>query len=921
MRNLLCAALCVWAAGSASGQVIDWNAGVGNWNVLTNWNPMNVPDMPGETAVIGSPIANVTLNISPALDGVQITDPAAILNLNGQTLTLGTPLANAGLLNANLGTSTLVCDLTNTGSGAGGVVVAGGATLAFAGSTINDSGRIEINPTNTATITILRFDADTLLTGGGALTMTGLSNRAQLHTGAGVTLTNGGLHTIRGRGQIQAALVNYATIDADSTGYALTLLTNDKSNFGVLRASNGGFLDITSITITQNPFSLINADGGTVRLSGTAVDQGALATQNGGLVSLNSGTNTLTSVVLNGTIEAAAGTGTVVNGTGLTNLGTFEINPLNSAVVTTLRFDTVSSLSGGGTLLMTGIANRAQLTTGVGAVITHESPHIIRGRGQILASLVNNSFIEADSTGQTLDLITNDKTNNGVLRASNGATLNISSIGIVQSPFAAIIADAGTVTLNSASIDQGSLYTANGGLVSITSGTSTLTSVVCDGTIEAAAGALTVINGTGLTNNGSFEINPLNSAVVTTMRFDTNGVLTGSGTLRLTGLANRSQLTTAAGATLTQGGGHVIRGRGQILASLVNDTLIEADSPGQSLSLITNDKTNNGTLRAVSGAMLDITSITITQSPFAAIEADGASVRLSGATIVGGTLSGINGGLMSVLSGTSTLQDVVANTPIDQAAGAGTQITGAGLVNNGLFRVNPLNVSTVTTMTFPSSGALSGSGTLLLAGLANRSILAAGVGATITNESPHTIAGIGQITAPLLINNSVIAPGLSPGTLAVNGTLTQGPGGVLDFELAGAAAGQYDTLAGTGTLNLGGLLRATLSNGHAPVGGEVYPIITTTNRVGRFAQFALPPGDWRVEYLGSGIRLKLAPHCLGDASFDDTVNFADITAVLANFGADYAPAPGTGPGDSNRDGIVNFADITGTLVSFNAPCP
>lgn len=52
---------------------------------------------------------------------------------------------------------------------------------------------------------------------------------------------------------------------------------------------------------------------------------------------------------------------------------------------------------------------------------------------------------------------------------------------------------------------------------------------------------------------------------------------------------------------------------------------------------------------------------------------------------------------------------------------------------------------------------------------------------------------------------------------------------------------------------------------------------------------------------------------LGDASSDGIVNFADITAVLANFNA-------TGClllGDANKDGVVNFADITEVLADFN----
>lgn len=60
------------------------------------------------------------------------------------------------------------------------------------------------------------------------------------------------------------------------------------------------------------------------------------------------------------------------------------------------------------------------------------------------------------------------------------------------------------------------------------------------------------------------------------------------------------------------------------------------------------------------------------------------------------------------------------------------------------------------------------------------------------------------------------------------------------------------------------------------------------------------------------------PTCQGDANGDNLINFSDVTAVLANFGADYSP--GTGAGDANADGPVNFADITAVLANFGGNC-
>jgi hypothetical protein len=59
--------------------------------------------------------------------------------------------------------------------------------------------------------------------------------------------------------------------------------------------------------------------------------------------------------------------------------------------------------------------------------------------------------------------------------------------------------------------------------------------------------------------------------------------------------------------------------------------------------------------------------------------------------------------------------------------------------------------------------------------------------------------------------------------------------------------------------------------------------------------------------------------CQGDANGDLTVNFSDVTSVLANFGTSYAP--GTGPGDADASGVVNFTDITTVLANFGTSCP
>lgn len=102
---------------------------------------------------------------------------------------------------------------------------------------------------------------------------------------------------------------------------------------------------------------------------------------------------------------------------------------------------------------------------------------------------------------------------------------------------------------------------------------------------------------------------------------------------------------------------------------------------------------------------------------------------------------------------------------------------------------------------------------------------------------------------------------------------------------------------------------STLSPG---VGVIVYRI----NGDGSLTQLGppTPTGGTRPQFMALWAPPPPPPSCLGDANGDLLVNFADITATLAQWG-------GSGPlGDANFDGMVNFADITTELANWG-PCP
>lgn len=100
--------------------------------------------------------------------------------------------------------------------------------------------------------------------------------------------------------------------------------------------------------------------------------------------------------------------------------------------------------------------------------------------------------------------------------------------------------------------------------------------------------------------------------------------------------------------------------------------------------------------------------------------------------------------------------------------------------------------------------------------------------------SGGALGGAGTITGPVTNSGGTVAPGDSPGTLTVSGNYTQGSGGTLAEEIAGAT--QFDQLHVGGTLSLDGTL-AIDSHAFVPSGSNTFKIVSgATSRTGAFAQ-------------------------------------------------------------------------------------
>jgi hypothetical protein len=85
---------------------------------------------------------------------------------------------------------------------------------------------------------------------------------------------------------------------------------------------------------------------------------------------------------------------------------------------------------------------------------------------------------------------------------------------------------------------------------------------------------------------------------------------------------------------------------------------------------------------------------------------------------------------------------------------------------------------------------------------------------------------------------------------------------------------------------------------------------------GEYASFYMK----EIGFPGLAARLSLSVQLspTGDANGDGVVSFADVTAVLANFGVSGHPGVA---GDADCSGTVNFADVTSVLANFGASAP
>lgn len=896
----LVAGLVVGIAGHAHAQTRTWNQTSDAWSNPLNWSPSDVPDNGAENADFGGVLAYVvSMNASYSIGGISISNPLATINI----------------------APTLVLSLS-------------------ANSTNN--GTILLNPTATNINTILSINAGNMSMGGtGSIVLN--ANPANLDSAylyfnnSANVLTNGPSHTIRGTGNVYTNINNQGTIQADVNGAVLQLNSQSKSNSGTIRAINGGTLQVAGIGVVQSGGQIV-ATSGTVSIQNSTITGGSVSST-GGTLQIT-GTSTFDGVNIVGPLAITPTSTLNVGGSGLTNNSVLTLNPSGTNINTILSCTGASqTISGTGSIVLN--ANAANLDSAYlyfnnGAnVLTLGPGQTLRGTGNVYTNITNNGVIQADVSGRTLQLNSQAKTNNNLMRATGGGTLAVTGVALTQGPSGIVRADGGTVLLTNSTLNSGALQSINGGAMTITG--STLLNDVNNQNVLNVAPASILRVASGMANNGTILLNPTSTGSPAILSIDAAAsTITGTGSIVLN--ADPSNLDQAYmyfnnGANVfTLPSTQTIRGTGNVYTNIANAGTIRADVSGRILRLFSQPKSNSNVIEAVGGGQLNIESIGLTQSSTGVVRADGGTVVISNASVTGGTIRTLNSGVINI-AGSSTLQNLTNANDINVSSNSTLIVTSAGLVNNGRLVVNPAASGTSILALNSATGAITGTGTILLnatSGSPDAAYLYMNNGVNVLTIGPgQTLAGNGR-SYPRLDMQGTFAPGTDAdptATLYFNSPVVMTPSATLDIQIAGTAAVDFDRLTSSQPFTVDGLVRVTLINGFTnPALGTFFDVVTAPTINGDCLHSDLPrgwgvfvvPGALRVQYTGCLADLDCGN---GTGTPDGGVDINDLLYYLTEFESGTAAADlDDGSGTGTTDGGVDINDLLFFLIRFESGC-
>jgi hypothetical protein len=900
---------------------------------------------------------------------------------SGSTVEISSTIEGGTLKTSGGGLMETIGSATLDGSTQGAITLADGSTYTGgSGTTTSLIGTLNLGTSTGSNLALagnLRLTGNASISGPGSITMAG----GQIGTnGNQYALTNAS--TIQGYGDIGSnagsdypylSLANSGTIDANSSGNTLEIGGSGTSitNTGLFEATNGGtlLLNTTATIVNTGANITANGAGSTVSFDNVTVQGGSLSELNGGVL------QTIGTSTLDGSTSGAI---TLTDGstyTGATNTTTNLVGTLKLGTSTGSTFDLTGNLrltgnatvSGPGSITMTG----GQIGTN-GNQYTLTNTSTIQGYGDIgsnvgsdypYLSLVNSGTIDANSSGNTLTVGGNGTSlaNTGVIEATAGGTLVLSPTNPLDNQNGTVKANGAGSTveiIDDATIQGGTLTTANGGVIETGSGGATLDGLT-NGAITLSDGSTYTAGTTGLTKIvGALTLGTStggNLALTGQLQLTGNTTLSGPGVLTLTSTGGNTAGIGTNGNPFTLTNGATIQGAGLIgsnVGSLYDDLSLTnngtVNATGGTLTIAGNGTTttNNGTMAVQTGSTLAITDAfsnfnsttnTLTGGTY---NVNGGTFQFNNANIVTNDADIILAGAGSQIVDQSD-DNALANFATNAAGGifqlgAGRSFTTAGtFTNNGSLIVgagDTFKVGGAGNLTNFSGSQLTGgsyfvSGTLqfgasgthittndanITLSTAGWSMINLGGGNLLTNLATNdsgakfTVANNASFTTAGAFSNSGTMDVENGGTLTVAGALTNN--GTVSTN-GNNQGGTANTLTVTGTLTNG--VGDTVAIGENNDTSDVANVGILTNSgtvtVGTGATLNLTSAgtDTNTGTITDGGTLSLAT--TADLDMEKGGKLA-VTGNLTNAGSITTNA-------ANDGGSANSITVSGTLTN------
>ncbi len=661
-------------ASAPVGGAAIWPGGVGDWPSV-DWLGLPPGVFPNDPAIA------VLIDDGNAVESIVSVGGSAVNDFDVASLSV------------SLGDTIVFPNSRSITVAAGGFLHNDGVLRSEAGGGINFSG--------------VRLAGDQMISGVGEIHFSTANNPGgsgnELRSDGGV-ITHGADHTIRGAGRVlkdTGGMINFgAIISGEPTGQLQ--VDPDENGFvqqpgAVLRADSPGGLylakgDYTNLGVmTAGSESVLYLGRGCEIFGGVLETTGTGEIRPAGFAPphvtdppiLHDVTISPGSLVVLPASQTLELTGGLVNDGGVRLIGATEVRCLESL-----------TLGGAGGIRLDdgGAAVVVHDTAGPGVMITNGPDHTIQGRGRVLndsGGMINSGQIIADDpSGHTLTVRPADDQmvlNENLMIARTGGVLVIND-GVIDGVGAIVAEPLGVVRIIDATVRHNTLgpLADVGGVVELHDG-----AVLENVTIPDAGAALPVLIAAGwdptvvdtLTNDHVIRVEGSG-----TLRHADGATLTGTGAVHLTD--SFSTVRPLAGGVMTHAAGHLIHGRGRILANdggmtnfgeisaddldgpltidsgaghaFVNENLAEARAGGV-LRFLNGDVINNGAILAADDGLVEISNTTVVGGEIGNTPSSNGQVRLMNDAVI----DDVTIALGSVTPAVRVSGDVFVRTALD----------------------------------------------------------------------------------------------------------------------------------------------------------------------------------------------------------------------------------------------------------------